>query len=135
MLPDKKKIIILRAAIIAFYAACIFFIALILIANPLINDIYGGFSHDKRFFHCPACGATRALYCLLTFNFKGAFYYHAYLTVLFPVFAYVLLTLTVNLFFGRKIIPYPKNFPFYLYALLSLLLVFTVARNLTTVIY
>lgn len=131
----RKKQFLLRAAIIAFYAACIFFTVYVLTANPLINDIYGGFSHDKRFFHCPTCGATRAIYCLLKFDFKGAFYYHAYFTVLSPIFAYILLTLTVNLFFERKIIPYPKHFAAYLYTFFALLIIFTIARNLTSSIY
>lgn len=131
----RKKLYLLRAAIIAFYAACIFFIVYVLIANPLINDIYGSFSHDKRFFHCPTCGATRAVYCLLKLDFKSAFYYHAYLTVLSPAFAYILLTLTINLFFWRKIIPYPKHYAAYLYVLLALLVAFTIARNFTTAIY
>lgn len=132
---QKGKLFWLRAAIIAFFAACIFFIAYVLIKNPFENDLYAGFSHDKTLFHCPSCGATRALYCFFTLNFKGAFYYHAYFTVLSPVFLYIIITLGVNLFFQKRIIPYPKRFAIYLYALLILLIIFTVIRNFTTVIY
>ncbi len=32
---------------------------------------------------CPTCGMTRSALCLLTLNFKGAFYYHP-LTILMP---------------------------------------------------
>lgn len=131
----NKKLFALRAAIIAFYAACIFFIIYVLIKNPIENDIYMGFTHDKRFFHCPTCGATRALYCFLKLDFKGAFYYHAYFTLLSPIFIYIAATLSVNLFFQKRIIPYPKRPQIYLYALLFLLAAFCVLRNLTDLIY
>lgn len=132
---QKGKIFWLRAAIIAFYAACIFFIAYVLIKNPFKSEFYAGFSHDKSLFHCPSCGATRAIYCFFTLDFKGAFYYHAYFTALSPIFLYIMITLSVNLFFQKTIIPYPKRFAIYLYALLFLLVAFTVLRNFTSVIY
>ncbi len=131
----KKHLFILRAAIICFYAACIFFAAYILVKNPLENDVYAGLSHHKQIFHCPSCGATRALYCLLTLNFKGAFYYHAYFTIFSPAFLYIIITLSVNLFFQKKIIPYPKHYAVYLYLLLFLLVAFTVFRNFTSAVY
>lgn len=132
---NKNKLFSLRAAIITIYAACIFFAAYVLIKNPFKSDFYAGFSHDKTLFHCPTCGATRALYCLLTLNFKGAFYYHAYFTVFSPVFLYIAAALGVNLFFQKKIIPYPKRSDVFLYALLFLLVAFTFFRNFTSVVY
>ncbi len=131
----NKKLALIRAAIIVFNAACAAFAIYLIIKNPLENNIYGFFAHDKRYFHCPTCGATRAVYCILTGDFKSAFYYHAYLTTTLPVFIYIDVCLSVNGFFFKRIVPYPKKFAVYLYILLALLLAFTVIRNFTSVVY
>lgn len=131
----SKKIFLLRAAIIVFNAACLIFAVYILIKKPVKNDIYGFFAHDKRFFHCPSCGATRAIYCYLTGDFKNAFYYHAFLTLFFPVLLYTEICLSVNLFFQKKVLPFPKKYPVYLYALFFLLVAFTFIRNFTAAVY
>jgi len=85
--------------------------------------------------HCPGCGATRAVYYLMRFNFKKAFYYHAYGAVIAPFVLYVGVALTVNLFAGKKILFLPKFNWAYYYVPLALLMVFTVLRNFTAVIY
>ncbi len=132
---NNKKLFLVRTAIIAFYAVCIIFTVIILVKNPFTNNIYGVLSHDKSLFHCPTCGFTRAVYCLFTLQLKKAFYYHAFFITLFPVLLYLVLTLSVNLFFNKKILPYPKKYSIYLYVLFGLLIAFTVLRNFTSVIY
>jgi len=127
---EKKK-----AAVIAFYLFAAIFLIYLFLKNPLKNNVYGIFIHNEKYFHCPSCGATRALYCFLKADFKSAFYYHAFFTVLSPVILYMLVCFTVNLWAGRKIIPYPKHYAVYLYILLGLWMAFTLIRNLTTVIY
>ena len=131
----NKKLIFLRTAIITFYAVCLIFTAYILIKNPFDSDFYGIMAHDKNLFHCPSCGLTRAIYCLLTFNFKDAFYYHAYFTLFFPIIIYTVLTISVNLFFNKKVLPYPRRYPVFLYTLFGILIFFTVLRNFVSVIY
>lgn len=131
----KKDLKRVRAAIILFYAVCTLFFVYVMVSNPLKRNIYGWLMHDPSKFHCPSCGLTRAVYCLATFDFKHAFYYHALFTVLSPVLAYIVLTLTVNLFAGRKIIPYPKHYPVYLWIIFGLYIAFGVLRNFTDVVY
>jgi hypothetical protein len=75
------------------------------------------------------------VYCLATFQFGKAFYYHAFFVCTLPVLAYIFLTLTVNLFMGKKVVPYPKNYPFYLYVYLGLYIAFAIFRNFVTFIY
>lgn len=53
----NKKLALIRAAIIVFNAACAAFAIYLIIKNPLENNIYGFFAHDKRYFHCPSCGS------------------------------------------------------------------------------
>lgn len=132
-----KKQNVLRAVIIGFYTACLLFLIYLLIRNPLENDIYHFFGHNatQNGYHCPSCGLTRAVYCLMTFQFGLAFYYHAFFVCTSPFLAYVILTLTVNLFFGKKILPYPKKYYVYLYVYLGLYVAFAILRNFTTVIY
>lgn len=130
-----KKTFFVRTAVILFYAVCIIFSIVLLIENPLKNDFYGNLIHDESLFHCPSCGLTRAWYCLMTFKFKEAFYYHAYFTILLPVILYIVLTTSVNVFFNKKIIPYPKRYSIFLYALFGILIAFTIFRNFTSVIY
>ena len=131
-----KKLTVIRAGIICFYFACILFLVYILIKKPVENDVYHILGHFiETDFHCPSCGLTRAVYCLATFQFKKAFYYHAFFVCTSPFIAYTVITLTVNLFFAKKIIPYPKKYYVYLYVYLGLYLAFAVLRNFTTVIY
>lgn len=125
----------IRVAISIFYLFAAAFMVYVALKNPIENNVYGFFLHDERYFHCPSCGATRAFYCLLKFDFKSAFYYHAFFTVFSPVLAYVAVCLTVNLWCGKKIIPYPGHYSAYLYALLGLWMIFTVIRNFTDVVY
>ena len=133
----NNKLKLIRLAIIGFYLSCILFFIYVMVKNPLEKDIYHILGHvvEMKDFHCPSCGLTRAVYCLATFQFGKAFYYHAFFTVTSPILAYIFLTLTVNLFAGKKIIPYPKRYPIYLYLYLGLYLTFAVLRNFTDIIY
>ena len=133
----NNKLKLIRLAIIGFYLACILFFIYVMVKNPLEKDIYHILGHvvEMKDFHCPSCGLTRAVYCLATFQFGKAFYYHAFFTVTSPILAYIFLTLTVNLYAGKKIIPYPKRYSIYLYVYLGLYIAFAVLRNFTDVIY
>lgn len=131
----SKKTIAIRCGIIFFYCLCLFFVVYLYFSNPLEENIYGFLIHQKSLIHCPSCGLTRSIYLLMHFDFKGAFYYHAFFVCTFPILGYIILTLTVNLFAGKKIIPYPKRYSLFLYAYLFALIAFTVIRNFTAVIY
>ena len=132
-----NKLKLIRLTIIGFYLACLLFFIYVMVKNPLEKDIYHILGHvvEMKDFHCPSCGLTRAVYCMATFQFGKAFYYHAFFTVTSPILAYIFLTLTVNLYAGKKIIPYPKRYSIYLYVYLGLYLAFAVFRNFTDVIY
>ncbi len=132
---QSKRLKIVRAAIILFYLACILFFLYVYLKNPLENDVYHFFGHDADKYHCPSCGLTRAVYCLSKFDFKQAFYYHAFFVCTCPILGYIFLTLTVNLFFGKKILPYPKKYAIYLFVYLLLYLAFAIFRNFTDIIY
>ena len=130
-----KKLTLIRVGIILFYLACIIFFIYVLIKNPLENNVYiKWLFHNSEEFACPACGLTRAIYCLATFRFKEAFYYHAFFVVFLPVTAYIVITLTVNLFAGKKVLPYPKKYSVYLYIYFGLYVAFAILRNFTDVI-
>ena len=131
----NKKLAIIRCAIIAFYCFCIAFAIYLYFANPIENDIYCFLVHKEMAIHCPSCGLTRAVYLLMKFDFKSAFYYHAFFVCTLPLLAYIILTLTVNLFANKKIMPYPKRYSIILYAYLFAFIAFSVIRNFTSVIY
>lgn len=131
----NKNLAARRIAIVLFYALSLFLFVYVMLANPLQNDVFGIFVHDASIFHCPSCGATRAVYCFFRLDFKQAFYYHAYFTVISPVIAYIILCVTVNGFFNKKIIPYPKHYAACLYVLFALWMAFSVARNFTNIIF
>ncbi len=131
-----NKLKLIRLTIIGFYLVCILFFVYVIVKKPLENDIYHLLGHVVEIgFHCPSCGLTRAVYCIATFQFGKAFYYHAFFTSTLPILGYIFLTLTVNLFMGKKIIPYPKNYSVYLYVYFGLYIAFAVLRNFTSVIY
>lgn len=132
----NKKLTLIRASIIVFYSACLTIFIYVMVKKPLENDIYHLLGHVVEIgFHCPSCGLTRAVYCIATFQLGKAFYYHAFFTSTLPILGYIFLTLTVNLFMGKKIIPYPKKYPVYLYVYFGLYIAFAVLRNFTSVIY
>lgn len=98
-----------RIAIITVILALLILCIIVYVGNPIENAV----------FPC---------------TIKKTTYYHAYLTVMFLPIAYILTAVTVNGFFDKKIIPYPKH-PLAEYIIcLALLVVFTVVRNLTPVI-
>ncbi|MBO6262656.1 MAG: DUF2752 domain-containing protein [Clostridia bacterium] len=85
--------------------------------------------------HCPTCGATRAVYSMLSGDFKSAFYYHALLTVgCVPAFIVGVLAL-INFTAGKKIIPLPKFRWAYFYAAVGVVAAFTAIRNFLPQIY
>lgn len=124
-----------RVAIAAFWTFALAFAVFVYLHNPIENDIYGFAVHNEALFHCPSCGLTRAAYSLMRFDFAAAFYYHAYFTVTFPLWAYAAVTLGVNLFVGKKVVPYPKRYAVFLWIAFALWMIFTVFRNFTAVIY
>ena len=134
-MKSNKKIIAIRLTIILFYLLCALFAIYLYFANPIDNDIYGFLIHQKSVIHCPSCGLTRSIYSLMHFDFKGAFYYHAFFVCTLPILGYLILTLTVNLFANKKIIAYPKRYSLFLYCYLFALIAFTIFRNFTSVIY
>lgn len=70
-------------------------------------------------YYCPGCGMTRAVHCLMHFDFKGAFHYNL-LVFLIPVACVIYYLLQ------RK----GRNLNIYLSLLLFLTLAFGVVRNI-----
>lgn len=124
-----------RVTIAAFWMLAVAFAIFVCFRDPIKNDIYGFAVHNEEVFRCPSCGLTRAVYSLMRFDFVSAFYYHAYFAVTFPFWGYAAVTLSVNLFAGKKIMPYPKRYAVYLWIAFALWMLFTVLRNFTSVIY
>lgn len=131
----RLKIVTVRVTIVLFWTAALAFALYICFKNPVQNDVYGFIVHDESLFHCPSCGLTRAVYSLLRLDFASAFYYHAFFTVTFPLWAYAALALSVNLFAAKKVVPYPKCYRAILWTAFGLWMVFTFLRNFTSVIY
>ena len=118
-----------RIAIITVILALLILCIIVYVANPIENDIFPCTIKKTTGLSCPSCGGTRWAYCMMKFDFKKAFYYHAYLTVMFLPIMYILTAVAVNGFFDKKLIPYPKH-PLAEYIIcLALLVVFTVVRN------
>ncbi len=132
---DKKKMYIMRGAIVAFWLAAVAFAVYVYIKDPIENNVYGFLIHDESLFHCPSCGLTRAVYSLMRFDIASAFYYHAYFTVTSPIWAYTLVCLTVNLWNGKRVIPYPSWYKIALWVLFGLFMAFTVFRNFVGFVY
>ncbi|MBQ7643005.1 MAG: DUF2752 domain-containing protein [Clostridia bacterium] len=90
-----------------------------------------------RFFHlhCLTCGATRAAYSILYFDFKSAFYYNALFTVGIIPAALVGGAAAVNFALGKRAIPLPKFRGVYAVAAVAVALIFVVLRNFTGIIY
>lgn len=79
--------------------------------------------------HCPGCGATRSLYSLLHGNVEQAIAYNVLFVLLTPLIFYAIFRLAVSTWTGRPA-PGPKVPERVSKALLYLLLVFWVARNI-----
>lgn len=123
-----------RIAIITVILALLILCIIVYVGNPIENAMFPCTIKKTTGLSCPSCGGTRWAYCMMKLDFKKAFYYHAYLTVMFLPIAYILTAVTVNGFFDKKIIPYPKH-PLAEYIIcLGLLVVFTIVRNLTPAI-
>ena len=130
-----KKTVLMRCAIVCFWIFTVAFAVYVYISNPLENNVYGVIIHDESIFHCPSCGITRAVYSIMKLDFGSAFYYHAFLIVFAPVFGYILICLTVNLWAKKAIIPYPRKYYVYLWVFFGLWMLFSIFRNFVDFIY
>ena len=92
-----------------------------------INGLFG--------LHCLTCGATRAAYSLIFFDFKSAFYYNALFTVVIIPFAVFGLLYTVNFAFNKRVVPLPRIKAYYFIVGAAICAVFTILRNITDIIY
>jgi len=129
----RKRIV--RISIAGFWLFAFAFAVYVYFRNPIDNNVYGFFIHDERFWHCPACGLTRAVYCLMRFDFLNAFYYHACFVILLPIIAYTAVCLSINLWVGRTVIPYPKKYSLIMWICFGMWMAFSVLRNFTMIIY
>ena len=85
--------------------------------------------HNLTGLDCPGCGMTRAAYALLHGRFMQAVKYNPFIYVM-PFFGYFLLAeLSPHLFFGRKL-PQLNIKLWHLITLGTLLLVYSIGRNL-----
>ncbi len=132
---NNKKLTVIRALTALGLCALICLITAILLLNPTENTLLPCALNKTFGIHCATCGATRAVYYFFTFQFKKAFYYHAYFVTLSPLLAYIITGFCVNVFAGKKVVPFPKPRWYYLVAFFAGLLCFGVLRNFTMVIY
>lgn len=123
-----------RIAIIAIILALLILCIIVYVGNPIKTSMFPCSVRKRTGLCCPSCGGTRWAYCIMRLDIKGAFYYHAYLTVMFLPIVYLLTAITLNAFFDKRILPYPKHLLAEYITCLALLVVFTVARNFTTAI-
>ena len=125
----KHRLAIVRAVIILAFVAFVGLCVYVYFGNPIKNSLFPCGIKRRTGISCPSCGITRWLYSMLKFNFKDAFYYHAFLTVAFPLIAYILASFAVNLFVDKKIIPYiPHGLAVYIVCIVGFA-VFAIARN------
>ncbi len=78
---------------------------------------------------CPGCGGLRAAHRLLHGDVAAAFAFNPLLVALLPVFAWVLLGWAVRATTGRAW-PHPFRRRGWIWLLLGVILVFSIARNL-----
>lgn len=105
------------------------------LANPFNSSEIFCSALAKTGIKCPTCGLTRAIYSIIIGDFKTAFYYHALFTVGFIPLTVALTGMGLNFYLGKRILPLPKYRWTYFYILLAVVILFTVARNLTNLIY
>lgn len=106
--------------------------------------MYAGFVYAFGFgipciFHlatglmCPGCGITHMYLSMLKLNFRGAFYSNPFLFVVQPVIYYFVVKIMVLYLKGSKI-AYSKFENALLYALIIGLLIFSLVRNISTLL-
>ncbi|MBE5742286.1 MAG: DUF2752 domain-containing protein [Clostridiales bacterium] len=106
-----------------------------LLATPFSSKEIFCFTNRVSGIKCPSCGLTRAVWCILHWQWEKAFYYHALFTVGIIPFTLCLTGMGVNFYLGKRVLPLPKYRWIYFYLTLGALVVFTVIRNLTPIIY
>ena len=128
---DKKRLL---AVFVPSLVVAVIFLYAYLVKPYESTELYCAINRRAN-IKCPTCGLTRALYSILFGDFKRAFYYHALFTVGFIPLTVVATGMTINFYFQKKVLPLPKFRWIYFYLLLAVVMVFTVLRNFTVVIY
>ena len=128
---DKKRLL---AVFVPSLVVAVIFLYAYLVKPYESTELFCAINRRAN-IKCPTCGLTRALYSILFGDFKRAFYYHALFTVGFIPLTVVATGMTINFYFQKKVLPLPKFRWIYFYLLLAVVMVFTVLRNFTVVIY
>ncbi len=134
---DSKAIRIIIGIGIPFLA--ISFVLFMLVYNP--TKIISGYGigsiiifcpfNKLTGLYCPGCGMTRAAYELIHFNLLAAIRDNAMIVlVLGPIAAYYLFREYVHYVFNRKILPFPKIPNWAIICIITMLVLFTVLRNI-----
>lgn len=110
-------------------------VILVVVLNPTENTLIPCQYYAMTKLKCLTCGGTRMVYYFFTLQLDKAFYYHAYFTVTSPLIAYALAVITVNVFAGRRVLPYPKRWYIYIAVYFVGLAIFGVARNFIPYFY
>ncbi len=98
-LKVKRAIILAGVALFLSLAVFLYF------QDPIDGDLFPCWFKSRFGVTCPGCGLTRALYSLLHLDLLRAVRYHAWYVLCLPVAGYALLSLGLNHFFDRKILP------------------------------
>jgi len=85
--------------------------------------------HQMTGLSCPGCGGLRAAHQLLHGHFREAFMFNPLLMVLLPVLAWLAFCQLWQAATGREL-AFPLRHPAWLWMLLALVVVFSIARNL-----
>jgi hypothetical protein len=88
------------------------------------------FLYSVTGLYCAGCGTVRSAYLLLHLRFIEAFRENPLFIVLLPFAAYILFGFTVNMWLGRKAVPQVFNKTGWAIALVILLFIYSVLRNI-----
>lgn len=131
----NKKLAVMRVLTAIGLGALIVGVVFVVAFNPTEKNLFPCQFYKLTQIKCPTCGATRMVYCFFTLQLGKAFYYHAYFTVTSPLVGYALITLVVNVFKGRRVLPYPKRWYIWLAVYFCGLATFGVVRNFIPYFY
>ena len=115
-----------------FLAVPLCFILLVVIVQVIPVDAFPlkCIFHEATGLYCAGCGGTRAVYALFRGDILTALHSNALVTLLLPVAFYFYAAGFIKTFFKKILLPLPRNFVPFLWALLIITCVFMIIRNI-----
>lgn len=123
--PGARRAVIILAATAALAAAIVIYA----VFDPAANFFPRCPVKMATGLDCPGCGTQRALHTLLHGNFAGALRFNALLPFSFALLA-LLATASIMRLKGRPRLFNSIHTPRFIYALLTLITLWTIARNI-----